>query len=91
MMMRRDFAGLCPAKKRVALTGLYFYDADSQGVALCYNMPPLQGFNNVAAIAAMVWEIPAFAGMTRDFWRMSACAVMTKMGGNNIKGMRGAV
>ncbi|MGI9337130.1 MAG: hypothetical protein ACR2P4_01285 [Gammaproteobacteria bacterium] len=32
--------------------------------ALCYNMPPFQGFYNAPPLAAMVWEIPAFAGMT---------------------------
>ncbi|MGI9337610.1 MAG: hypothetical protein ACR2P4_03770 [Gammaproteobacteria bacterium] len=39
-------------------------------------MPPLQGFYNVAAIAAIVQEIPAFAGMTKG-------AGMTELRGND--------
>ncbi|MGI9337729.1 MAG: ankyrin repeat domain-containing protein [Gammaproteobacteria bacterium] len=44
--MRIDgFAGLCPAKECVALTGLSINNTDSRGVAPCYNISPLQGFN----------------------------------------------
>ncbi|MGI9337963.1 MAG: hypothetical protein ACR2P4_05575 [Gammaproteobacteria bacterium] len=45
------------------LQGLTNGDADSQGVALCYNIPPLQGFKN-APLCGDGLEIPASAGMT---------------------------
>ncbi|MGI9338971.1 MAG: hypothetical protein ACR2P4_10745 [Gammaproteobacteria bacterium] len=41
-------------------------------------MSPLQGFYNAPLFAAMVWEIPAFTGMTR-FCRIPACAGMTNL------------
>ncbi|MGI9337650.1 MAG: hypothetical protein ACR2P4_03970 [Gammaproteobacteria bacterium] len=50
--MRIDgFAGLCPAKECVALTGLSINNTDSRGVAPCYNISPLQGFNIVIPAA----------------------------------------
>ncbi|MGI9338432.1 MAG: hypothetical protein ACR2P4_07990 [Gammaproteobacteria bacterium] len=45
------------------LQGYIYNNADSHGVALCYNISPLQGFKN-APLRGDGMEVPAFAGMT---------------------------
>ncbi|MGI9338938.1 MAG: hypothetical protein ACR2P4_10575 [Gammaproteobacteria bacterium] len=56
--------GFALQKNVSPLQGYIRNNAESRGVAPCYNISPLQGFYTAPPMAAIVWEIPAFAGMT---------------------------